>query len=296
MTRAQHRVADLVRRARDPRAPLWHRHAAFTVLVEGFQGMAFATALRASDEAEDARDACQDAFMVAWQMLADLREPAAFGGWLTRLVRTQCARRRRRRAVETTLAERARHAADESANDRDPAEVASRHETEALIRRAVRGLPAEERRVVSQFYFLGASLRTIARMLGISVAAAGKRLYSARLRLRRRLPRSLAEAFLGGGPTGSFTREVEAGVFDELVGEYRFAKRPDHPVAVRREGHTLVSYAGGQRNVLASRGQDRLIPVEFDGEARFQRNRGGQVSHFIYYEFGRRLGIARKVR
>ena len=38
-----------------------------------------------------------------------------------------------------------------------------------------------------------------------------------------------------------------------------------------------------------------LVPAEFDGEARFQRNRRGLLSHFVYYEFGRRLGIARKV-
>jgi hypothetical protein len=79
------------------------------------------------------------------------------------------------------------------------------------------------------------------------------------------------------------------------VGEYRFANRPDHPVTIRREGDVLASYAGGQRSVLALRKPDTLASTEFDGEGRFQRNRHGQVSHFVYYEFGRRLGVARKV-
>jgi hypothetical protein len=84
-------------------------------------------------------------------------------------------------------------------------------------------------------------------------------------------------------------------VFDEFVGEYRFPTRPDRRVIVRREGHILAGYAGGQRNVLVSRGQDTLAPTEYDGEARFQRNRLGRVTRFVYYEFGRRLGVAHKV-
>jgi hypothetical protein len=53
-----------VRRARDPRAPIHARHAAFAILIERFEEMAFATALRACDEPESARDACQEAFLV----------------------------------------------------------------------------------------------------------------------------------------------------------------------------------------------------------------------------------------
>lgn len=64
---------------------------------------------------------------------------------------------------------------------------------------------------------------------------------------------------------------------------------------VRREGNVLASYAGGQRNVLVSPRPVRLAPTEFDGEAYFRRDRRGHMSHFIYYEFGRRLGVAYKV-
>jgi hypothetical protein len=130
----------------------------------------------------------------------------------------------------------------------------------------------------------------------MSVGMAGKRLYTARLRLRRYVPRSLAESFLLVAPSRSFARRVEAGILDEFVGEYRFANRRDRPVIIQRERDVLACYAGGQRNVLASRKQDTLATTEYDGEARFHRTRLGHVSHFVYYEFGRRLGVARKVR
>src|SRR5262245_48234540 len=130
-----HRVADLVRRARDPRATARARHAAFAILVERFEEMAFATALRACDGPESARDACQEAFLVAWRRLPALREPAAFGGWLKRLVRTQCSRVWRRRHASLVLPEHAQVAeAVDSAGD--AAELLSRRETRQLLLQA----------------------------------------------------------------------------------------------------------------------------------------------------------------
>jgi RNA polymerase sigma-70 factor (ECF subfamily) len=298
-------VADLVRRARDPRTPTREQHEAFTKLVERFEQMAFATALPASDDLESARDACQEAFLVAWRTLASLREPAAFGGWIKRVVRTQCARTRRRHDASARLAQSTWDASSPSGTRgaarfvgsvSDPAELARRRETHRSIRRAVEGLPAEERDAITRFYVLGEPLRTVARALEMSVGQAGKSLYTARLRLRRCLPRDVVQAFLSAAPTPAFARRVQAGVLDEFVGEYRFANRRDRAVTIRREGRVLACYAGGQRNVLASRGPDALSPTEFDGEGRFLRDRAGRISRFVYYEFGRRLGVANKVR
>ena len=70
------------------------------MLVERFEEMALATAFPACEDIEAARDACQEAFLMAWRLLPRLREPAAFGVWLKRLVRTQCARARRRPAAD----------------------------------------------------------------------------------------------------------------------------------------------------------------------------------------------------
>ncbi len=253
-----------------------------------------ATALPASENLEAARDACQEAFLLAWRSLPRLREPAAFGAWLRRLIRTRCARARRRGASAERVAGEchARQSPDAWCN---PLDVVSRDDESRWIRHAVSRLPARERQAITLFYFLGDSLREIARALGVSVNNAGKQLYTARLRLRRSLPRNIAEEFLAGAPTVEFVRLVQSGVLDEFVGEYRFAKRPRHPVFIRRDGDVLVSQAGGQRNILTSLESGGLSPTEFDGEARFRRDRDGRISHFIYYEFGRRLGVAHRV-
>jgi RNA polymerase sigma-70 factor (ECF subfamily) len=276
-------VAGLVGRARDPRASIGEQHAAFARLVERFERMALATALRASDDAESARDACQEAFLVAWRTLPRLREPAAFGVWLQRLIRTQCRKTRGAAApleLETHIP--------------DPRESSIR-ESDAVIRRAVNALPSPEREAILLFHFLGESLRAVARELDVSEARAGKLVYEGRLRLRGSLPRSVAEEFLARRPTTAFTRRVRAGVFDEIVGDYRFEKRPELTVRIRREGDRLVSYAAHQRHVLASRASEALVATEFDGEGRFRRDARGRVKDFIYYEFGKRLGVARKI-
>jgi hypothetical protein len=131
--------------------------------------------------------------------------------------------------------------------------------------------------------------------MGVTAAHAGKLVHRARLRLRRGLPREVARAFLATSPSRAFTRSVEAGMLDELVGTYRFPERPDRPVVLRREGSALVAHGAGQRNVLTARGTEKLAATEFDGEARLLRDRRGRITGFVYYEFGRRLGVARRV-
>jgi RNA polymerase sigma factor (sigma-70 family) len=281
------RVAELVSAAKDPSLSLRRRHASFTLLVERFQAMALAVAREACDDPESARDACQNAFLLAWRTLHRLRDADAFGGWLKRLVRSQCARIRRQGAARS----------DDLAptQEPDPSQRAARRETDRVLRRAVRTLPLAERKAVTLLYFQGETLHEAGRHLGVTPAQAGKLVYRARLRLRRCLPREIARAFLAAMPSRRFTRSVEAGMLDELQGTYRFPERPDRLVVLRRERDMLLAHAGGQTNVLTSRRTDRLAATEFDGEACFQRDRQGRITGFVYYEFGQRLGVARRV-
>ena len=287
-------VAALIAKARDPGASIHEHHAAFSVLVARFEEMAFVTALRSCRDPESARDACQEAFLMAWRKMSTLRDPSAFGAWIKRLVRTSCARARSRRSASAEIpgVPDAHEVADVAG---DASDWVSRRETETLIRNMVQRLPEKEREAILLFYFLGEPLNGVARAVGISVATAGKRIFEGRLRLRRMLPRTVAEPFLNAPTSPSFARLVERGALEEYVGEYRFEQRPERKVVIQRESNQLVSYAGGQRNVLAGRERDRLVTAEFDGEGCFRRNKAGNVSHFIYYEFGRRLGVARKI-
>jgi RNA polymerase sigma-70 factor (ECF subfamily) len=279
-------LARLVERARDPTASLDERHAAFARLVRQSQHIVFALALTALRDVEDAKDAAQDAFAAAWRRLGQLRDPAAFPAWLRSIVARECARRRRRRVPPPA--------------DLAPALVGvepniQRVDYQSVVAPLLERLPEKERHVLVLHYFLGYTLPQIARVLGVEPGTVGKRLHAARLSVRRALPRSVRGEFVRLTPSEAFAERVRRGLLDEYVGRYRFDRRPDHVVTITREGDSLISSAGDQRHVLVSGGEHSLLTRHYDGEGRFGRNRRGAITHFVYYEFGRRVGMARKI-
>lgn len=278
-------TARLVERARDPAMSLADRHAAFTSLVQRSQHIVFAVALASLRDAEDARDAAQDAFATAWRRLGQLRDPLAFAAWMKSIVARECSRRRRRARTFDAIGA-------SSCVEPD----AHRLDYEHVVAAALERLSEGEQRVAVLFYFLGYTLPEIGSLLHLKPGTVGKRLHSARLRMRRGLPRSVRGDFVRLAPSEAFAERVRRGLLDEYIGEYRFERRPDLVVTISREGDSLISDAGGQRNILVYGGEHSLLVRHYDGEGRFGRNRRGEVTHFVYYEFGRRLGIARKTR
>ena len=280
------RTAQLVEIARDPQASLQEQHDAFTGLVHESQHAVFAVALARLRHVEDAKDASQNAFATAWRRLGQLRDARAFDAWLTTIVVRECARRRRQRRLLPEEAA-ASVAVEATMPDRD---------YQDLLASALEDLPEGERHVTVLFYFFGYTQSQIARLLRVKAGTVAKRLHSARLRIRRRLPRSVRSDFVRHRPSAEFVARVRSGLLDDYIGEYRFDRRPDHVVRITREGGHLVSEAGGQRHVLAGVDEHSLVAMHYDGEGRFRRNRRGEVTGFVYYEFGKRLGVARRLR
>jgi RNA polymerase sigma-70 factor (ECF subfamily) len=271
-------IAGLVERARNDALPVDQQHAAFAELVRRFEESAFAWSLQQLHDPEEARDVCQDAFITAWLKLRQLKDPAAFAGWLKRIiVRKSLGVRQQSCRFGTALASTAPYQSGGS------------------IATALRNLPEDQQRIVVMFYYLGYKLDEIASILNIPRGTAGKRLYSARINIRRRLPGAVREEFQQLRPSRRFLQQVREGLFDEYTGTYRFEKRPELTVTITRDGEQLVSDSNGQRTVLVSLKDGALIATAFDAEGRFQRDRRGRVTRFVYYEHGLRLGVAKKI-
>jgi DNA-directed RNA polymerase specialized sigma24 family protein len=283
-------AAAWVERAREAGAPAARRHAAFEQLVRSFEGMALACAVRLLRDADEAGDAVQDAFLAAWSKLSQVRTPAAFGGWLKRLVSTECHRRLRQRRAVSRL--------DRGEVDQPlgvpPWAVIERCGSWGPLARALTTLTEADRRALVLFYVEGYTLQEIAAMECASPPSIGKRLYTARLKLRRALPATVHADALRVRARG-----VRPGpdALDAYVGVYRFDKRPGLVVEISRSGRgdALISESQGQRHLLHYVGDDTLATQSFDGEGRFQRDRSGRITRFVYYEFGARLGVARRI-
>ena len=174
-------IDSIVLRAADRDSSPAARREAFGELVVRFQDMAFACAFAVLGDVYLAQDTAQEAFVVAWQKLAQLREPAAFPGWFKRIVLTQCNRLTRSKRLQIVPLEEEVNA---STNDLGPHAAAERHDLLAKVLHAINALPENERLVTTLFYIDGYTQADIGDFLEVPVSTVNKRLYSARQRLK----------------------------------------------------------------------------------------------------------------
>jgi RNA polymerase sigma-70 factor (ECF subfamily) len=151
---------------------------AFAELVDLNGGRCYAIAYRILRDGERARDAVQQAFLLAWRDLPRLRDPERFDVWLHRLLVNACyeeARRYRRWSVHVrALPVDGPGEADSSVRvaDRD------------LLERAFRRLTPEHRAVFVLHHHAGLSLDAVADVVGIPVGTVKSRLFKATRILR----------------------------------------------------------------------------------------------------------------
>ncbi|MCY3623378.1 MAG: RNA polymerase sigma factor [Gammaproteobacteria bacterium] len=167
------------------------RRDALRNLVLRFQDSVLAYALSLLGDYHLAEDAAQESLVTMIRNLGQLREPAAFVGWLRTIVFKHCDRIRRRRHVELVLPE------DESLIDHreTPDEAKAIDEIGACVQRAVAALPAAQREAVILYYMSDMSGPDVAAFLGLPLTTIKKRLHDARSTLKRRMAK-MTEDFL----------------------------------------------------------------------------------------------------
>src|SRR2546421_1470767 len=290
------KVRALVIRATDSDATLAEKHKAFCELVRMVQDMAYACAYAVLGDFYLAEDIAQEAFISAWQKISQLKQPEAFPGWFRRIVLTECNRLTRRKRLPTTSLDEGINVA---ATHTDPQTAVERDQLTRAVFTGIRKLPVNERIVVMLFYVKEHSQSDISAFLEVPPTTVAKRLYSARIRLRGMLMDRFKTDLTAHCPSRdeTFAEKVQAGIYDEYIGQYRFELRPELVVTITRDGGALMSEAAGQINQLFAKGdaENELLTKEFDGRGSFVRNKKGRVSHLVYYEFGHEMGLAKKI-
>ncbi|HVH13447.1 MAG TPA: RNA polymerase sigma factor [Longimicrobium sp.] len=157
----------------------------FETLVRRHFRAAYAVALALTREPADADDVCQDAFVRAYERLADCREPAKFAAWLAQIVRNRARNRlayfRIRRALPLSAAEH------RPAGGASPAVDAAREELRRALLAALGGLPAIQREVVILHDLEGMKHGEIAALVACSEGMSRRHLSDARRVLRGKL-------------------------------------------------------------------------------------------------------------
>ncbi|RAV29942.1 RNA polymerase subunit sigma-70 [Sinomicrobium soli] len=114
---------------------------------------------------EDAEDAVQDAFILAFRKLHQYREEVSFGAWLKRIVINCCLDRiKMEREHTVSIDGEFLQVADELPGDW----VAEDHITSGMVVRAIESLPDSHRYVLMLFLMEGYDHEEIAGILGIS--------------------------------------------------------------------------------------------------------------------------------
>lgn len=125
---------------------------------------------------EDVDDLVQDVFLTAWDRLDGLRDPAAFGGWISMIARNRATDFHRRSAEHVDLPE------DLAAHDAGPAQA----EAHAALE-AVRSLPEAYRETLVLRLVEGLTGPEIAQRTGLTAASVRVNLHRGMKLLRERL-------------------------------------------------------------------------------------------------------------
>ena len=181
---------DLVARSRQGDA------AAFSVLVQRYEGKIFRLAMNITQNREDAEDVLQEAFFKAYEHLDQFQGNSKFYTWIVRIAVNQALMKLRKRKSDraVSLDEQIDTGEDTvvreiAAWDPDPEQQYSQEELHKILNEAVLGLAPIYRTVFTLRDIDGLSTEETAEALDLSVPAVKSRLLRARLQLRDKLTR-----------------------------------------------------------------------------------------------------------
>jgi len=154
-------------------------------LMERYERAVYAIALRRLGNHAEAQELCQEVFVQALEKLGQLREPAAFGGWLraiaNRMAINRAVRRGPRLAAEPEMLEAT------CVEHRTPLGNVLASEAESQVRAGLNRLGVLDRQTLVAFYMNGRSLLEMSADFASPVGTIKRRLHVARKRLAREL-------------------------------------------------------------------------------------------------------------
>lgn len=169
----------------------------FEALVARHQGAVCAIAYAVLRDRARSEEVAQEAFLVAWQKLPGMVPAPSLPGWVCGIARNLARNAARRRRPEKAMSE-------EPAVTESPLDHVLAQERSVLADRALASLPEKEREAIVLYFRGDESLASVAAALGISEAAAKKRVLRGRVHLRdagREVEATLART----RPTAAFT-------------------------------------------------------------------------------------------
>ncbi len=184
-------------------------HGAYGRIVAACQNTVTAVALAITRDVAASEDIAQEAFLNAWQHLERLHSPDNFLPWLRQITRNLARdhlRAHRNQPLDGPNAELIMAMAADPGPQ--PMQRVLEGERESAAFELISSLPDDSREALLLFYREGQSSQQVAALLGISDAAARKRLSRARQLVRDDILKRFGDFASSSTPTAAFTAAV----------------------------------------------------------------------------------------
>lgn len=155
----------------------------FGVLVEQYQTMIFAMAIKMLKHREEAEEVAQDTFVKAYKSLKSFSGKSKFSTWLYRIAYNTCLDRIKGNVKYNNNIEINDVTSNELAAVDSIFEGIERKERSVIIKDCMNKLPEDERVILQLFYFEELSLKEIKDVLNISESNIKVKLFRARKKL-----------------------------------------------------------------------------------------------------------------
>ena len=164
--------------------------AAVGALYDRHSRLLFGLILRIIRDRSEAEEILQEVFVLVWTRAetynVSLGPPAA---WLVRIARNRAIDRLRANSVRV----RAVESAPEPPPSENPESQASASEQQRTVARALESLPADQRVLIEQAYFLGLTQSELAERFKLPLGTVKTRIRTGMLALRERLSQAFIE-------------------------------------------------------------------------------------------------------
>lgn len=185
---------------------------AFNQLVMRWERPMYALAYRLLGREEDARDACQEAFLRAFRGLKAFKGQAKFSSWVYRITLNVC-RDWQRRTKRATVVQPGEGFDLNEQGSVDPIsdsveELIVRRDLGRAVSKVMALLPDEQRTAIILKEYHGLTFREIAELLGCPVSTVKTRLYQGLSVLRRHLADSGLRGMAADRPTVAYAQPI----------------------------------------------------------------------------------------
>lgn len=186
--------------------------SAYGQIVERYQSLVCSVAYNRCGDLALSEDLAQEAFILGWQKLVDLKDVSKFKAWICTIVRNLASRSSQRSRHKTTRAADLDAVPDIASKMESPVERAVSAEEEKLVWQALSDVPENYREPLILFYREGQSVARVAAALDLSEDAVKQRLSRGRNMLRQQLTAVVESTLVNSKPAETFRGAVLLGL------------------------------------------------------------------------------------